>query len=135
MEVSSGAENDPRQAIWERAKLDGADFRAVGNEPGWSLEIIAGNRILLITGYGASRIELPLPEPDVDQTNRRTRWDAGELIVEVTGRPCRDSMSGEIFETEVSVHGRGRCCAAAVVHCTDNKVTDVQLMELGICLS
>jgi uncharacterized membrane protein len=100
--------NNPGQAVWERAKLDGADFRAVGNEPGWSLEIIAGNRMLLITDYGASRVELPLPKPYVNQTNRKTRWDTGELIVEITGRPCRDSMSGEIFESEVSVQWQGR---------------------------
>ena len=100
--------NDPRRAVWERAKLDGVDFRAVGNEPGWSLEIIAGDRILLITDYGGSRVELPLPEPDVDQTNRRTRWDAGKIIVDVTGRPCRDSMSGELFDTEVSVQWQGQ---------------------------
>lgn len=107
-ESAQWCRNDSRQAVWERAKLDGADFRAVGNVPGWSLAIIAGNRILLITDYGASRVELPLPEPDVDQANRRTRWDAGELILEVTGRPCGDSMSGEIFESEVSVQWRGR---------------------------
>ncbi|MGB5613156.1 MAG: hypothetical protein WBM67_10920, partial [Sedimenticolaceae bacterium] len=100
--------NDPRRAVWERAKLDGAAFRAVGNEPGWSLEIIAGDRIVLTTDYGASRVEVPFTEPYVDQINRRTRWDLGELIVDVMGRPCRDSMSGELFDTEVSVQWQGR---------------------------
>ncbi len=47
-------QNDPRQSVWERAKLDGADFRAVGNEPGWHLEIIAGSRIVLVADYGAA---------------------------------------------------------------------------------
>lgn len=37
--------NDPRRAVWERAKLDGVDFRAVGNEPGWSLEMLEGSRM------------------------------------------------------------------------------------------
>jgi len=100
--------NDPRRAVWERAKLDGADFRAVGNEPGWCLEILAGTRMVLLADYGATRLELPLPEPSVDHAARRTRWDAGEIVLEVIGRPCRDSMSGESFETEVSVHWRGR---------------------------
>ncbi len=59
---------------------------ALGNEPGWSLEIIAGNRILLITDYATSHPEFPLTEPDVDQTNHSTRWDTGELIVDVSGR-------------------------------------------------
>ena len=100
--------NDPRRAVWERAKLDGADFRAVGNEPGWNLEILAGTRMRLIADYGASRVELPLPEPSVDREARRTRWDAGEIVLEVIGRPCRDSMSGESFESEASVHWQGR---------------------------
>ncbi|MGB5451498.1 MAG: hypothetical protein WBN00_05345, partial [Sedimenticolaceae bacterium] len=86
----------------------GAAFRAVGNEPGWSLEIIAGDRIVLTTDYGASRVELPFTEPYVDQINRRTRWDLGELIVDVMGRPCRDSMSGELFDNEVSVQWQGQ---------------------------
>jgi uncharacterized membrane protein len=95
--------NDRRRAIWEKAKLDGADFRAVGNEPGWNLEILEGNRIVLVADYGASRLERPLPQPMIDQQARATRWDAGELIVEVIGRPCRDSMSGESFEATVVV--------------------------------
>jgi len=95
--------NDRRRAIWEKAKLDGADFRAVGNEPGWNLEIREGSRIVLVADYGASRVERPLPQPMIDQEARSTRWDAGELIVEVIGRPCRDSMSGESFESTVVV--------------------------------
>jgi len=109
--------NDPRRAVWERAKLDGADFRAVGNEPGWSLEILAGTRMVLLADYGATRLELPLPEPTVDHATRRTRWDAGEIRLEVIGRPCRDSMSGESFETEVIVHWQGstlRGCGRAL---------------------
>lgn len=96
------------RAIWERAKLDGADFRAVGNEPGWNLEIRAGNQLLLVTDYGKSRVELPLPEPTLDPDARRTRWDAGELVLDVIGRPCRDTMSGEQFETQVLVTWEGQ---------------------------
>jgi uncharacterized membrane protein len=95
--------NDRRRAVWEKAKLDGADFRAVGNEPGWNLEILEGSRIVLIADYGASRVERPLPQPMIDQEARTTRWDAGELVVEVIGVPCRDSMSGESFESTVVV--------------------------------
>ena len=100
--------NDPRSAVWEKAKLDGADFRAVGNEPGWNLEILEGSRVVLITDYGASRVELPLPQPTVDSEARTTRWDAGELVVEVIGRHCLDSMSGEPFETTVVVSWGGQ---------------------------
>lgn len=95
--------NDRRRAVWEKAKLAGVDFRAVGNEPGWHLEIVAGGRIVLVADYGATRIERPLPQPMVDSDARTTRWEAGDLVVEVSGRPCRDSMSGESFESTVTV--------------------------------
>lgn len=36
---------------WEEAKLRGVGFRAVGDEPGWWLEIEPGKRILFLTDY------------------------------------------------------------------------------------
>ncbi len=38
---------DRRASIWEHAKLSGVDFRAVGNEPGWVLEVREGDVCLL----------------------------------------------------------------------------------------
>lgn len=64
--------------------------------------------MVLIADYGATRVELPLPEPTVDHDARSTRWDAGEIILEVIGRPCHDSMSGEAFETEMIVNWKGQ---------------------------
>ena len=95
--------NDTRQAVWEKAKLDGADFRAVGNEPGWDLLIMAGKSIILNSRYGKSRIEVPLPRPETNHETRTTRWDAGDLVLEITGHRCQDSMSDEQFESTVTV--------------------------------
>jgi uncharacterized membrane protein len=100
--------NDRRRAVWEHAKLNGADFRATGNEPGWYLEIVQGRRIVLVSDYGASKVEVALPKSTVDRAGRRTTWDAGELVVEVIGHLCRDSMSGERFEATVVVTWRDR---------------------------
>lgn len=100
--------NDRRQAVWEKAKLDGADFRAVGNEPGWNLEIRNGNRLRLVTDYGASRIELTLPKPREDPQQRLTRWHDEQLDLSIRARPCIDSMSGERFESEVLLRWQGR---------------------------
>ena len=36
--VSRICQNDSRRAVWEHAKLNGADFRGQGNEPGWHVE-------------------------------------------------------------------------------------------------
>ena len=100
--------NNRRAAIWEHAKLNGVDFRAIGNEPGWTLEIHEMSRVILLADYGASRVELALPEPVVDTGARSTRWDAGELTLELIGDPCHDSMSGEAFATKVVVTWQGR---------------------------
>jgi uncharacterized membrane protein len=101
-------QNDRAAAIWEHAKLNGADFRAVGNEPGWNLEILEGNRIVLVSDYGASRIEMDLPEPDTDPDSRTSVWNADDLRLEVTGQRCIDSMSGESFDAKVVVTWRGQ---------------------------
>ena len=56
MEVEEGTRrncrNNRAKAIWEDAKFRGADFRAVGNEPGWNLEISAGGSIVYVGDYG-----------------------------------------------------------------------------------
>ena len=108
-------QNDSQQAVWEHAKLNGADFRAVGNEPPWHMEIMYMSTIVLFYGYDQERSEVPLPVPQVDAAARTTVWDAGQISLKVIGKPCRDSMSGEQFESTVIVttgkktlHGCGR---------------------------
>jgi uncharacterized membrane protein len=96
--------NDPRRAAWEHAKLGGADFRAVGNEPGWDLEIREQSRIVLVADYVSVVVERALPQPQVDAEASTTRWEAGDLVVEVRGEPCTDTMSGEVFESTVTVY-------------------------------
>jgi len=99
--------NNLAKAIWEHAKLNGTDFRAVGNEPGWYLEIRNGDKIVFISDYGTSRYEFVAPEPLTDQQKRKTTYqtvaDGNNLTVVLEGRQCRDSMSGEYFATTVSV--------------------------------
>jgi len=101
-------QNDERRAIWEKAKLDGADFRAIGSDPDWVLEIQRQSRVVLVTDRGAQPVELPLPVPREDQDARTTRWQAGELQIEAIARGCRDRASGEAFEAEVIVIWQGR---------------------------
>jgi uncharacterized membrane protein len=99
--------NNRRQAIWEHAKLNGADFRAIGNEPGWNLEIHNKSKLILVTDYGSKRREFDLSEPETDQTARTTRYkfkqDEHEMSLVISGESCSDSMSGERFESRVEV--------------------------------
>ena len=99
--------NDRRQAIWEHAKLNGADYRAIGNEPGWTLEIRNQESIILITDYGSTQHEFRLPKPEIDKTNRITRYQSKdsdhEMILMISGEACLDSMSGEGFSSKATV--------------------------------
>jgi uncharacterized membrane protein len=92
--------------------LSGADFRAVGNEPGWIVEIREQSKIVLITDYGTARYEFDLPELSVDAERSITRCDVSsdghQLTLVLQALPCRDTMSGEAFETNVVVTLDGR---------------------------
>jgi uncharacterized membrane protein len=96
--------NNRARAVWEHAKLGGADFRAVGNEPGWHLEI-GPDSIRLVTDYGETRSAYPTPAPETDRDARHTtyRTASGDdtVRIELRGERCLDTMSGEEFETAV----------------------------------
>jgi membrane-bound inhibitor of C-type lysozyme len=104
--------NNRAKAIWEHAKLNGVDFRAVGNEPGWSMEIRAGGSISLVTDYGQRQFDFPTPVPLEDRQARTTRYGIEtpnhDLLIILEGRPCTDTMSGDQFETSVTVILDGR---------------------------
>lgn len=91
--------------VWHKAKLRGVAFRAIGQEPGWLLEITNGIEILLVTDYGSTRSSMPYVEPVVYQEERRTRYvlEAYNTVVEIHGVPCIDAMSGEEFEVTVTI--------------------------------
>jgi uncharacterized membrane protein len=90
--------------VWHKAKLRGVAFRAIGQEPGWLLEIKNGEEILLVTDYGKNRKAYPYVDPQEDKAARQTVFqvnDATSVLIE--GKPCSDTMSGESFETTVTV--------------------------------
>jgi putative lipoprotein len=100
------------RSIWEGARLRGVTFRGVGNEPGWSVEIEAGERIVLVTDYGQTRVEFALPEPQIAALSARTTYrahsEAHELLLVIEPGGCQDSMSGEPFECRVTAVLDGR---------------------------
>lgn len=91
---------------WGEARNAGVDFRGVGQEPGWMIDIHQQNRILLLLDYGESLTEFPLPTPTYPQEGA-TRYEAqtGAHTLSVTIRrfPCEDVMSGERFPASVEI--------------------------------
>lgn len=102
-----GCRNNHARAIWEHARLNGVDFRALGNEPGWYMEISNKQDILLVTDYGQRTYRFPSSIIKSEPNDRTTIYSASsnDNIIEVVikGDPCRDSMSGEAFAATVSV--------------------------------
>jgi uncharacterized membrane protein len=107
---SPPADREPiAPAPWIAARERGATFRAIGQEPGWHVEIVPGSVITFVGDYGATTIRAPTPEPE--QQGGRTIWhaatDTHELHIVVEELPCTDIMSGEEFPLTVTVSADG----------------------------
>jgi uncharacterized membrane protein len=96
--------------VWHAAKLRGVAFRAIGQEPGWLLEMSTGDKILLVTDYGQTKTEYAYVEPEVFQAQRKSIFKVKpeEFTVTIEGINCTDSMSGENFEVSVTIELNGK---------------------------
>jgi heat shock protein HslJ/uncharacterized membrane protein len=88
------------------------DFRALGQEPGWQLEIRKGAEMRFIYDYGRGMAVTPASRTQVD-SNTGTRnyhavTEANDLRVVIVPVACTDTMSGRPFPATVSVTLNGR---------------------------
>jgi len=99
--------NNRPKAIWEDAKFRGVSFRTLGNEPGWKLELTLSEKAVFVGDYGNTRHEFTALKAAVDEDARTTTYYAKdsehECTIVIEGRPCSDTMSGEVFEAVVTV--------------------------------
>ncbi len=97
--------NNTQRAVWEAARLRGIEFMAMGNEPGWTLEI-TGNSLLLVGDYGNSRYSIANAERQTDAQARTTVYhgaDQGKAIsVTLEAKSCNDTMADRSYETTVT---------------------------------
>ncbi|MEP4484448.1 MAG: hypothetical protein ABJ013_02360 [Halioglobus sp.] len=100
----------PERAPWEDARRRGVSFRAVGNEPGWHLEIQSGRQILYVGDYGMNRILVP--DPGAEATSAGSRYHAvtqsNDLLLEIESTPCTDTMKGDEFPDSVWLTVNGK---------------------------
>lgn len=98
--------------VWAQARDQGVDFRGVGNEPGWVLEIREHESVVLSADYGSSRYQIERAENAVDPVSGgRLLRSAGAPVgfeVILIDQPCHDDMSGEAFPTVVLVRMGGQ---------------------------
>lgn len=105
---------DPEGGIdsppWQDAIARGVDFRAHGQEPGWTLDIDREGRVVYIGDYGADTLSASAPEPA--RTGVAETWTVSangrELSARIREQDCSDAMSGERFThvVELDVDGR-----------------------------
>jgi len=96
---------------WETARAAGVDFRAIGQEPGWIVDIYTQDRIVALLDYGETRIEFPLTTPTYPaEGTTRFESQANGHTLTITHRrfPCEDAMSGEPYPSTVEVVIDGR---------------------------
>lgn len=88
------------------------DFRALGQEPGWQLEIRKGAEMRLTYDYGAGTAVTPAARVQIDPTSGTRTYhavtEANDLRVVIVPVACTDTMSGRPFSATVSVTLNGR---------------------------
>jgi uncharacterized membrane protein len=91
--------------IPERSRLRGVHYRALGQEPGWVLEI-GPEWILFEYDYATHRSVFTLPEPFVERgrTIYEGRSRTQQIRITIADKRCRDTMSGEPFPNTVAIH-------------------------------
>ena len=91
---------------WNVAAERGAVFRAVGGEPGWSIEIAGTPPVLdARLDYGEHRLSAPVsPVHDGFETVHEGK----PVRVRAERRVCHDGMSGQAFEATVTLDALGR---------------------------
>lgn len=98
------------ESVWRDLRGRGIDFRAVGNEPGWLLDLYA-DRLELSYNYGNDNVAAALPAPTYP-VEGQTRYDVatqrGPLAIVIQRYPCQDVMSGEMFPARVTATIGGR---------------------------
>lgn len=102
-------ESVPQERSWQAAKLRGVDFRALGQEPGWILEITKGEQIIYSGNYGQDTVRTAVPDPEKEKgkITYHTETDSDTLTLEILDEPCTDVMSGFKFPKTVSVSVNG----------------------------
>ena len=93
-------------ASLQDARARGIDFRAIGQEPGWVVELTDGGQISAVLDYGATTLALPAPSAETAEDGTvayDASTDTDHLILRIKRKVCIDSMSGESHSSTVEL--------------------------------
>lgn len=103
--AQSQAENLAALPAWEDLREAQIIYRALGQEPGWMLDIHTSRRALLVLDYGerALRFELPYQYIRASEGAYEANADGEAIAITISNGPCEDVMSGQPFPERVEV--------------------------------
>ena len=94
---------------WMQAALRDVTFRAIGQEPGWLVEVVPARWIRVLADYGQVQHLFPPSAPVASGEAERYEATLGEhrFSMVVVRRACEDGMSGERspFTVEIVLDG------------------------------
>lgn len=96
---------------WDAARDRGIAFRAVGNEPGWLVEVSQGEAPSLHAelDFGARKLEIARVQPRSNGTGFIGKTDSGTQVeLAIERKPCQDDMSGARFEATAQLTAGGK---------------------------
>jgi membrane-bound inhibitor of C-type lysozyme len=97
------------ESLVEDARARGVEFRAVGNEPGWVLEVGPAGRISWTTNFGAERFDFDRSQSTAAEGAQRYTAQQGMNAIGVTVRAERCVDDGEVeFGHSASVEFAGQ---------------------------
>lgn len=99
------AENLAALPAWEQLREAQIIYRALGQEPGWMLDIHSSRRALLVLDYGERALSFELPYRYIRPSDAayEARADGEAITIIIRNGPCEDAMSGQIFPELVQV--------------------------------
>lgn len=109
--MATECREDRALSLLEDARARGITFRAVGNEPGWLLEIGPENRVMFEDGYGSMRVVFQSLTPRNNAQPGITIYEntSSAYLMKITLRQqtCADTMSEETFTHTVDIEVEG----------------------------
>ncbi|GAA5074652.1 YbaY family lipoprotein [Lysobacter panacisoli] len=96
---------------WDAARERGVAFRAVGNEPGWLVEVGSGDSPSLHAelDYGSRKIDIATVQRDKDGLRYSGQTANGTKIeLAVERKRCEDPMSGASFDASAQLQAGGK---------------------------
>ncbi len=96
--IRSGCRGQDAADQWEAAALRGVDLRAIGQEPGWSAEVVQDEWLRVVQAGEDGMVVAMKPARERTGSGATVytgRTDGQRLRLRVTESACTDSMSGE----------------------------------------